>query len=426
MTIARDPYRASSLSILGWGAYLACSWTWCIGMFLPVLLFRDFGPWSFPVFAIPNCLGAAALPFWFRDHDHARAFLAAHRPALVAFSAITIAFQWFFLAWLVLTLGLGWMTPLTLAGAIVIALMTPESMRSPQRWRWVAGITLLASLALITVWIARDPAAIRWGNLPRPACKPRELIPLAVVCSFGFVLCPLLDRTFHEANLALPRRSARAAFVLGFLALFPVMIVLTLLYAPSLIKGSIDRAVSISLVPASYFVLAHIAMQLVFTIAAHTRVWSSTAPNVPSHRPPVLDLAPLAGIALAIAGFLTPSPFDLSMPEVIYRIFMGFYGLVAPAYIVQIASRSWRSPRAPRRRTITILTLTILFASPFYFMAFIERQTWWLLIGLAFVLVNRALTLRGPAEPPEPSPAPVPVPMGPDSLDARAIPPRDA
>ncbi|MDB5302268.1 MAG: hypothetical protein JWO87_3931, partial [Phycisphaerales bacterium] len=50
----------SRLFALGWGAFLACSWTWCIGMFLPVLLVRDFGEMGWLVFAAPNVVGAAA------------------------------------------------------------------------------------------------------------------------------------------------------------------------------------------------------------------------------------------------------------------------------------------------------------------------------------------------------------------------------
>ena len=47
---------ARLLSTAGWGIYLSCSWTWCIGMYLPVILLRDFGwPWLL-AFAIPNVL----------------------------------------------------------------------------------------------------------------------------------------------------------------------------------------------------------------------------------------------------------------------------------------------------------------------------------------------------------------------------------
>ena len=42
---------------LAWGIFLGVSWTWCIGMFLPVLLLRDLGPGAFVVFAVPNVIG---------------------------------------------------------------------------------------------------------------------------------------------------------------------------------------------------------------------------------------------------------------------------------------------------------------------------------------------------------------------------------
>ena len=48
-------------AVLGWAAYLACSWTWCIGMFLPVLLVRELGTLGFVIFAVPNVVGAAMM-----------------------------------------------------------------------------------------------------------------------------------------------------------------------------------------------------------------------------------------------------------------------------------------------------------------------------------------------------------------------------
>src|SRR5690242_7362807 len=59
--------RTSWLRVLGWGAYLACSWTWCISMFLPVLLVRDYGVWGFVVFAVPNVIGAGAMGWVLRN-----------------------------------------------------------------------------------------------------------------------------------------------------------------------------------------------------------------------------------------------------------------------------------------------------------------------------------------------------------------------
>ena len=41
-----DPGRARAGLWLGLAIYLGISWTWCIGMFLPVLLGADYGFWA--------------------------------------------------------------------------------------------------------------------------------------------------------------------------------------------------------------------------------------------------------------------------------------------------------------------------------------------------------------------------------------------
>ena len=72
MTTDSHPAPADTSSwfnVPGWAAYLACSWTWCIGMFLPVLLVRDYGVWGWIVFAVPNVLGAAAMGWVLRSAE---------------------------------------------------------------------------------------------------------------------------------------------------------------------------------------------------------------------------------------------------------------------------------------------------------------------------------------------------------------------
>ena len=58
--------------LLGWSNYLACSWTWCIGMFLPVLF-----------------VGIGAY-YWFEDEP-----LAIRIAMVVAGLALGAAFAWF-------------------------------------------------------------------------------------------------------------------------------------------------------------------------------------------------------------------------------------------------------------------------------------------------------------------------------------------
>src|SRR3974377_2421065 len=81
---------------LGWATFLGVSWTWCIGMFLPVLLVRDYGIWGWIVFAIPNVLGAPPMGWVIRSRETSLEIVAAHREACQLFSAVTIAFHLFF------------------------------------------------------------------------------------------------------------------------------------------------------------------------------------------------------------------------------------------------------------------------------------------------------------------------------------------
>ncbi len=91
---------ASLLGCFGWAIFLGMSWTWCIGMFLPVLLVRDYGEWGWIVFAIPNVIGAVAVGFLNRTAEQSRATVVAHRSMMVAFSAVTATFQIFFAWWI--------------------------------------------------------------------------------------------------------------------------------------------------------------------------------------------------------------------------------------------------------------------------------------------------------------------------------------
>src|SRR5688572_7339896 len=101
-------------SPLGWANYLGMSWTWCIGMFLPVLLVRQFGIAAFWVFAVPNVVGAAAMGFVLRDGASQR-LVERHRGACAAFSVVTIAFHIFFAAWMVRGLLGDWGALITLS-----------------------------------------------------------------------------------------------------------------------------------------------------------------------------------------------------------------------------------------------------------------------------------------------------------------------
>ncbi|NCF38745.1 MAG: hypothetical protein GWP75_01345, partial [Planctomycetia bacterium] len=92
------PARGGLAATAGWGFYCACSWTWCIGMFLPVILLGRFGWAGFLAFAIPNLIGCVGFGYVF-DADRSRRFATAHPLAIRWFSLATIAFQIFFIGW---------------------------------------------------------------------------------------------------------------------------------------------------------------------------------------------------------------------------------------------------------------------------------------------------------------------------------------
>src|SRR5215216_6488221 len=94
-----DQVRGRSGNWFSWAIYLGMSWTWCIGMFLPVLLVRDYGIWAWVIFAIPNVVGAAAMGWVLKDYD-SQAIVAAHGHAIKAFSLVTATFQLFFALWM--------------------------------------------------------------------------------------------------------------------------------------------------------------------------------------------------------------------------------------------------------------------------------------------------------------------------------------
>ena len=81
----------------------------------------------------------------------------------------------------------------------------------------------------------------------------------------------------------------------------------------------------------------------------------------------------------------------MSNGELIYRIFLGFYGLVFPAYvwICMIGS----SERTPDRNRLIAFAVAVMLALPFFYLGFIQGWMIWLLPGLAIVLLARVAVL---------------------------------
>ncbi len=384
----RSPAR-----ILSWGAYLACSWTWCIGMFLPVLLWRDFGVWGFVIFALPNIVGAAEMGLVLAKPGSSERFVAAHSSMCRVFSAVTIAFQAFFLVCLTRMAG---GSPV-LAGLLLVggAALAVGMGIAGVEWRREAVLVWVISVAA-AVWFIVKRGGVSWPAAPATGGGAPDLMGLAglsLVCSLGFLFCPYLDLTFHTARQRTAPGPGKAAFAIGFGVLFAAMIAFTAVYAGPMLDVRLGETGALASKLGFALVAGHIVMQLLFTIGVHgSELQQARAGKWGAG----VAAAFAAGVSLGFVPSLGLSDYAaLSSGEVIYRLFMSFYGLVFPAYVWICASPIARTT-APTKRMLGTWLAAMAAATPFYWMGFVERESWWLIPGVAIVIAGRFF--RGPRE----------------------------
>jgi hypothetical protein len=367
---------------LSWGLFLACSWTWCIGMFLPTLLVRDGGLPFFWAFLIPNVLGAASVGWVLRDAQRSRRFVASKRPILLVFSAVTLAFHAYWLTWRC-GLHLGEHRPEFLVGIVLGASGVVGTVALRRRVDAAgAAVALAASMLCAVALLAASPDA-------SSAPVTRELAGLAAITALGFGLCPYLDLSFNRACQHAP--SPRSAFSLGFLVLFPLIILGATrgraVWSPAEPVLTLNGALILGAIG------AHFGAQSAFTVAAHIAALRRAAPDgsvgaavqpLPLARWVVAPI--LAGLLLAPAALLMPATaLAMDAPEIVYRLFLGCYGVVFPAWL--ILSLGGRDPLS--RRTLVVLALTVLAASPFAWVGMILLEEIWLLPAAGIVLASR-------------------------------------
>ncbi len=377
--------RPGPLAVLSWGLYLACAWTWCIGMYFPTLLLRDFGVWGWIIFAVPNVVGAAAVGFVFTSPERSRAFIDTHRAATTWFGIITIAFHGYWIAWL--TAGL----PIPNAsGAILWAglALAPFVVLS----RWLSPRLLALGVGLISATALALALRNDWHSIPlAPATQPHaDLLWLAPAVAFGFALCPPMDLTLQRARRSLPGRAGAAAFAMGFGIFFLAMIVYSAIYARPVLAGS-----SIATVPLVALV-AHLLAQVLFTVGMHTRELRERGPGTVRTAAGALVVAAVLGAIAARTPDL-PGPLfgGLSTGEIGYRAILSVYGLALPAYVWIIAIP--RRMPLDARKAVRVWIAACAIATPCYWMGFVAAQHFYLVPGLLVLLLARLIPCR--AEP---------------------------
>jgi hypothetical protein len=395
-----------------WALFLASSWTWCIGMFLPALLLRDAGWMGYLVFFLPNVIGAGAMGFVLRSPEAAARIAERHAPMARLFSIVTLAFHAFWLAWLfgffkqAFPIPDQWLMGAAAAG-IAWIIASGRIVRAGAAPRAAAVLWIVALTTAIALLARPDSLSPTTAAMIAAPTHPDAALWLMPVCVFGFLLCPYLDLTFllarrHTSGVA----GGRVAFGLGFWLFFPVMIGLTAIYAGPIIAVLEGRQPT-SVAPwAGAAILFHIIAQWTFTVRVHlaqlvpampqpTAATEGSSPNAPlfpasSFVLPATFAACIGAAGLGLIAPSLPGHAGLTGGEIVYRGFLSAYGLLFPVYV-------W-SRVIPRRRQPTHaawITACVL-AMPFYWMGFIERQGVWLAPGLLIAMVVPLLK-RGPA-----------------------------
>ena len=143
----------------------------------------------------------------------------------------------------------------------------------------------------------------------------------------------------------------------------------------------------------------HIGVQVAFTLSVHARERFAEGDDDvtrTNHRGGGGTLVLVGMLLLAIGGGLTARALGadtmfagVSPGEVGYRVFLLYYGIVAPAYVLICMVPTRRDlPRAFKRRAFWV---TVLVALPLGFVGFVMGQTVWLVAVVALIGVGRAV-----------------------------------
>lgn len=320
-------------------AFLACSWTWCVGMWLPVYLIHDFGAWAWVAFAAPNVIGAAAVGFIHRNAASVDRFTQRGLEPMRWFSVVTILFHLGFLGWITHEHAPPFIpdsaayavapAALLIAGALSVfgsrvfralslAIVTP----------YVLALVIFPIIAIVigvVMYGAPNGPFIPWlapppidGTVTDPTALPLYAVGLA----FGFLLCPHLDLSILRARRETPGAGGDAAFLLGFGCFFLMMIAFTAFYAGGFLLGWF-----------SHYLLLHFFIQGTFTVGAHLRElrehrWPRALGPKPVLVFLILAIACVALVPISDLARLLPSKPNTRFA---YETFIWFYALPFPA-----------------------------------------------------------------------------------------------
>lgn len=382
-------------------------------MLVPALLLRDYGPWGWFAFAIPNVIGAMAMGLVLTPQRSTR-LTTRHRDMGLRFTEVTIAYHGFVMGWLYPAL-LGWWTTPAVVLLMVVAWLAVRGVAGAKLVAVAVSIVSLAVLGYATTF----DGAWRGVSFEAPTrLTGRDLALFAPASVLGFLLCPYLDLTFHRARQAAAGATGRIAFVFGFGVVFLLMIAGSLMYA-GVIYPFLSMPITLhsTLLPEGWRLVfgIHLVLQTAFTLAIHVREGTRIAGRAAWWRLGlVLAAGYFAGTIVLQSGRLV---HGLRVGEAGYRLFLLAYGLPLPAYVWLCIIPTLRRDIRPRARTLVWAVATLL-ALPASYAAFLLAWSWGIPITIGILLVARIVVELLPADDPGTIPA--------RAADAGAQPGRDA
>lgn len=389
MKSSSDTAPQYARTLLGWAVYLACSWTWCIGMYLPVVLHDHYGWTAVYAFAIPNIAGVALFAFGVGTVARSRALIAGHRSAMLWFSLVTIAFHVYFLGavWGYEFPGFWWPAAMLVPLPIVALAWLARSLSDRTLVRVATGVYLL-SMGLVTVAILSHlgpEAHFRQAVWPpRPASGVVFLVPVFII---GFLLCPYLDLTFHRALAAVGGGGPGKTTFAFFGGVFANMLLYTVAYT---ITGIV------------WPIVMHLLVQSWFTMAVHFKELETQRCTTAGQA-----VGRWVWPLLVLSWALAP------LPIIDYRWWFIFTGLIFPAYVALMMVRPRLGRPAAHQLALAVVIVLLL---PFDALGFLKGGWEWLtLIPSVTLVLSLGIGTPGPAtgKPPlEDLPAAVPSPTG--------------
>ena len=374
------------LRTIGWGLFCTSSWTWCIGMWLPMIVIARWGWPGFWVFAVPNVLGCAAMGYIVGSRAKSEALVESHRGPMRWFSVFTIGFQLFWLTAVLSFMGIDW-TWLVIAPIGVLLLGGIASLMPSACWLLFSFAVFIA-IAVNFGFVGIEPLE---RIADRGISPPIELWGVAPLITLGFLFSPYLDLTFHRARRETPCTNSFAIFGTTFL--------LVLLFVCA---AWMNHALAL--------LLALWAGQLLFTVGAHLRElratgqpggWGANRILVAIAFLPAILAWGLLGLGcgqptLFADGSGAGHPLLVDM----YLRFIAFYALIVPAWVL-----AFMGPRRPTRRTpsaYVILAVALLIGLPMAELGMIHSTTWtttwWAIPAVVVVVLAAVLLPRGPAK----------------------------